>query len=443
MKPKIAHQQAMELSFRAKECLKYDNYTDAFDYYKKAAELENQVAEFYLDKPELEPTRSVIIRSAAYLNLKAGLVEEAQKLIFFGLLNLKDELIKIQLNEALEILMSLRDLETQNAAGQYNYISILRQRSVQYILEPVEPTFGKSISLEMLKDFADSYLKSLKSYAFAKYRKLVAVTTDVEEAVNKELDKLINPLITRSAYGSLKFSIANDFLKRPGEAKELVNLKANVIQKYHNEIFVNPLTKENIEEIKSNYEEEEIDNIFKPLFKIKATTTPYRIGYFDVENLNKQYIGRILNDQRKQLITVRKLMPEDIGELESSIVHARTKEGKLSKKTILKKHLRTADFYFPTREINPAGSPPIILNNEILLNVNFNSDKGFTISFEDFNLEYMSVEFEKTLSGFYKTFNDKILSIISKSADNRSGEEQRDYEFIRKYIENPEALISK
>jgi hypothetical protein len=252
--------------------------------------------------------------------------------------------------------------------------------------------------------------------------------------------KIINPLITRSAYGSFKFSIANDFVKRPGESKDLVKFKSNVIHDFHYEILANPLKQEDIAEIKMKYEDEEINEMFRPLFKIKSTNTPYKIGYFDSENLNKTYVGRIVNEQRKKLITIRQISQTDIGELENSIVHSRMFDGKISKKTILKKHLKSLDFDFPTREINPSNNPAIILNNEILLSINFSSDTGFTISFDDINLEYQAIEFEKALIGFYNCFNEKILKIITKSVEERTEQENRDYIFIHKYIENPEAL---
>ena len=441
MKPKIIHQEAMELSFKAKQCLESDNYIEAYEIYQKAALLESQVAEFYFDKPELEPTRSVIIRSAAFLNLKAGLIESAKKFIFFGLLNITDEIIKSQLNDALEIMVSLRNLEREEASRQYNYIAMLRQRSAQYVLEPIdEYTFGRSISLEMMKDFAENYLKSLKAFAVAKYKRIATLAEDIEDAAFKELLKIINPLITRSAYGSFKFSIANDFVKRPGESRELVKLKSNVIHNFHYEIFANLLKPEDISEIKEEYTEEEINEMFRPLFKIKSTNTPYKIGYFDSENLNKTYIARIVNEQRKKLITVRQITQADIGELENSIVHSRIFGGKLSKKTILKKHLKSLEFDFPTREITPSLKPPIILNNEILLSINFSSDTGFAISFDDFSIEYQSIEFEKALAGFYNSFYEKIKRIITKQIEERTEQENRDYMFMNKYIENPEAL---
>jgi hypothetical protein len=101
MKPKVIHQEAMDYSYKAKQALELGNHFDAFELYIKAATLESQVAEFYFDKPDFEPTRSIIIRSAAYLNIKAGQIEQAKKFIFFGLLNINDTLIKEQLNNAL------------------------------------------------------------------------------------------------------------------------------------------------------------------------------------------------------------------------------------------------------------------------------------------------------------------------------------------------------
>src|SRR5690606_8050774 len=126
MKPKIVHQEAMDFSFKAKQALMEGNYGASFELYKKSAELESQVADFYIDKPELEPTRSIIIRSAAFMNLKAGLIEESKKYIFIGLLNTTDESIKEQLNNALEIAVSFGNLSQEKASNEYNYLTLLR-----------------------------------------------------------------------------------------------------------------------------------------------------------------------------------------------------------------------------------------------------------------------------------------------------------------------------
>lgn len=439
MKPKVMHQQAMELSFMAKQFLDEDNYAAAFEYYKKAADLESQVAEFYLDKPELEPTRSVLIRSAAFLNLKAGLIEEAQKYIFFGLLNIKDVKIVEQLNNALELVVSLRNLNSENASREFNYLSLLRQRSVHYILEPTTPEFGHSVSLEMIKDFSDGYLKSLKAYAKSLYKKAFEIATEIESSTIKEIEKLINPLVTQSSYGSFKFSIANDYLTRVGEDKKLVDLKSNVVLKYHNEIFINPLTDEDISIIKNKYSEEDVNEIFRPLTKIKSNNTPFRIGYYNNENLQKVYVNKIINKQKQKLITVKQLSQEDIGELENSIIHKRSSaEGKVFKKTIFKEQMRLFEFDIKTNLINPKDASPLIINEDIIITVNFNSESGFKFTFDDFKIETTDTEYERGLIKFHTDFYQKILTL--KKSDRKFEQEQRDWIVINRLIGNIDAI---
>ena len=55
----------------------------------------------------------------------------------------------------------------------------------------------------------------------------------VEELFSKEVEKLINPLVTGSAYGSFKFSIANDFLSREGEKQEVLELNSLITTLIH------------------------------------------------------------------------------------------------------------------------------------------------------------------------------------------------------------------
>lgn len=439
MKPKLVHQEAMNYSLNAKKALTEGDHSTAFDLYKKAAELESQVADFYFDKPEIEPTRSIMIRSAAFMNLKAGLIENAKKYIFFGLLNSTDETIKEQLNDALELAVSLDNLSPKAASEEFNYLNLLRQRSIHYVIEPSNPFFGHSVSLGMIKDFSDNYLKSLKAFALSKLKKALNIKAEIEDSIAKDLDKLINPLITNSAYGSFKFSVANDFLQRDGEDKELVQLKSNVISKYHNEIFINPLSDTDIDTIKKNYDEEEVNDIFRPLVKIKSANSSYKVGYYDTDNFSKIYTGKIINKQKIKLITVKPLTQEDIGELESSIIHKRSSQsGKVTKKTIFKEHLKSYETEIKTNQIDPVNHAPLILNEEIIINMSFDSNTGFTFSFDDFRIQTTDIEFESAYKDFHSTFYKKLITIVNKA--DRNEEEEKDWAVIVKLIGNPDAL---
>jgi hypothetical protein len=439
MKPKIIHNEAMNYSFQAKQAYESENYSAAFNLYLKAANLESQVAEFYFDKPELEPTRSVLIRSAAFLNIKAGLIEEAKRFIFFGLLNTSDSFIKDQLNNALEIAISLGNLTNEVASKEYNYINLLRLRSVHYVLEPAIQAYGHSVSLEMIKDFSENYLRSLKAYAVSKFKGILSLKDDIEETITKEINKFINPLVTSSSYGSFKFSIANDFLVREGEPDGILELKANVVRKYHDEIFINPLTDNDIDIIKKKYSEEEVNDIFRPLSKIKSNSTTYRVGYYDIEDFKKTIVGKIFNKQKQKLLTIKPISQEDIGELENSIIHKRSSAaGKIHRTTIRKEFLKRYEFDHPTNLIEPKDFASLILNEPIILNVQFDSETGFTISFEDFRVKHSDIEFEKTLKGFYDACYQKIKCLVSK--EEKSEEEQKDWNTIKKLIGNIDSL---
>lgn len=439
MKAKLIHQEAMNYSFKAKQALENYNYLDAFDLFNKAADLESQVAEFYFDKPEYEPTRSVIIRSAAYLNIKAGQMEQAKKFIFFGLLNSEDVLIKEQLNNALELAVSLGNLNPYAASNEVNYLNLLRQRSIHYVIEPSNLSHGHSVSLESIKDFSESYLKSLKAFAISKLKNVLKISEEFEQNTLNEIEKLINPLVTSSAYGSFKFSIANDFLSRPGDKKEFVEIKANIVAKYHSEIFINPLTDEDIDLIKKDYSEEEINSIFRPLTKIKSNNTPYKVGYYDTENFNKKFAPKIINKQKQKLITVKQISPEDIGELESYLIHKRSsKEGKTSKQVIFKEQMKTAEFEIKVSEVNPKEERPILLSEEIILNMNFDSSKGFSFSFADLNIQNTDTSYQKALEGFHNVFYHRLKELANTKEENSLN--QKDLEVANKLIYNLKAL---
>lgn len=439
MKPKLIHQEAMDYSFKAKQALEQDNYSMAFDLFNKAADLESQVAEFYFDKPDLEPTRSIIIRSAAYLNIKAGQIEQAKKFIFFGLLHTTDALIKEQLNNALELAVSLGNMAPNEASKEFNYLNLLRQRSIHYVIEPANLSFGHSVSLESIKEFSESYLKSLKAYAISKFKRVLKIEEELEQNILSEIEKLVNPLVTSSAYGSFKFSIANDFLPRPGDNRELVEIKANVVSKYHHEIFINPLSDEDIQEIKKGYTDEEVNDIFRPLTKIKSNNTPYKVGYYDTEDFNKKFVSKIVNKQKQKLITVKQITQEDIGELESSLVHKRSgKGGRTSKQVIFKEQMKTAEYEIKVSEIIPKDNNPLLLSEEIMVNMTFDSNKGFTFSFSDLNVQNTDTVYNKALEGFYNTIYGKIIDVINAKEPNE--EEQRDLKVVKKLITNPDAL---
>jgi hypothetical protein len=285
-------------------------------------------------------------------------------------------------------------------------------------------------------------LKSLKAFATSTFKKMLEAENEFEEAAINEFEKLINPLITSSAYGSFKFSIANDCSPKIGEKKELGELRSNIIPKYHNEIFINPLTDIEICKIKNNYSEDEINDIFRPLVKIKSSNALYKVGYYDSETLNKIFVDKIVNIQRKKLLPIKQLSKDDIGELESSIIHKRnSQDGKSTRTTIFKEQLKSYEFEIKTNQVDAKDHDPILLNEEIVLNIHFDSENGFKFSFDDFDIAHTAIEYERGLKEFYTSFYNKILLLID--IKKRSEQESKDWEIIKKLIGNPESLKNK
>lgn len=439
MVPKVQHQQAMELSFKAKQALSELNYGESLKLYTEAARLESEVAEFYFDKIELEPTRSILIRSAAFMNLKAGLIEEAQKFIFFGLLNVSDELVKSQLNDALELSVSLKNMAPVNAATEFNYLQVLRQRSVHYVLEPADIRYGHSVSLEMIKEFTESYLKSLKAFGVAKLRKIVGAVNSAQEEIEESFANLVNPLVSQTQYGSFKFSIANDFVQRQGEKKEIQKLKANIVNEYHSEIFTNPLSDSDIVELKESFNETEMNEIFRPLTKIKANNAPFKVAYYDTESYNKVLASKIVNKQKKQIITPKVVTVEDIGELQSYLVHKTSSStGSTIKKTLFTENFKKYESDVLIKDIKAENQSPIILSEELVVSMNFSSDIGFTITFDDLTLSVTDTTFDKALQGFQNEFYNLIVSLTH--TEEKDEKQTKEFEVIKKLINNPDAI---
>lgn len=436
------HEKAMNFSFLAKQEREKGDEDKALDFYSQAAEIEGSVADYYLDKSDLEPTRSIIIRSAAFLNLKAGSIERGEKYVFWGLTNTDDPLIKEQFYDALELYVSFRNLTSKEASGNVDYLYKLRQKSVYYSIEPVSPVFSKAVTLEMISDFSTNYTKSLKAFSFSKYKRTFAdkynSLNDQEEDADK-FQNMINPVLTGAGFGSFKFAIAADFLSRLGEQEDITKLKSNILLKYHDEIFSKDLSEENITKFKNEYTNDEIDQIFRPVLNIKSNKSEYTVSYIDRESLRKSYVSKVKNSQKSKLLPIKKVNPDDIGKLENIITHTRSiKEGVSSRNIILKQELKSYSFDFPTRIIEPKGMAPIILSQEMRVNIDFNSEVGFTFSYEDLPIETSAIVYNDGLNDFYVKFIDLVKYLATKH--DKSVIEEQYWIVIKKLLENPENI---
>jgi hypothetical protein len=436
------HEKAMHFSFLAKEARLKGEEDEAIENYLKAATLESEVAEYYFDKPQLEPTRSILIRSAAFLNLKAGAVEKSEKYIFWGLANTQDKIVRDQLYEALELCIAYRKLDPQEVSGNVDYIYTLRQKSILYTIEPKDRQYSSATTLEMISDFSANYTKSIKAFSKSKYKRSTLKKSNFsedEDYLANEFQKLINPVLTSAGFGSFKFAVATDILGRPGETSEITKLKSNLLISYHDEIFSKDFSEADINYFRSEYSKEELEEIFRPVFNMRTSNAEYRIEYFDRESLTSKQIRRIGGKEKKALLPIRKINEEDIGMLENIIAHTRETDKGFARKVILKQDLTSYTFDFPTRYIDSKNETPIILADEIRINVSFNNQIGFNYSLDELPIQVNSNLFNDGLSKFYDQFAKFFRELAAK--EMRIDREIQHWNYLLKIISNPSSSL--
>ena len=79
------HQQAMEFADKAFLNEKATKHAQAKKQYEQAFQLEKQAAMLLVADYSIEPSRSVLFRSAAFLAIKAKQYREAERMAAFGL----------------------------------------------------------------------------------------------------------------------------------------------------------------------------------------------------------------------------------------------------------------------------------------------------------------------------------------------------------------------
>ena len=114
------HDKAMLISQDAFVLVAYGKEDQAIPLYEQAFELERQAAMSLLDRDDLEPTRSILFRSAAALAKKCYKYQDAEKMIEFGLAGNPPEYVAEELRELLDAVTKLqRPKQTQSKASKH------------------------------------------------------------------------------------------------------------------------------------------------------------------------------------------------------------------------------------------------------------------------------------------------------------------------------------
>ena len=100
--------------------------------------------------------------------------------------------------------------------------------------------------------------------------------------------------------------------------------------------------------------------------------------------------------------------------------------------------MKSAEWSFRTNQIEPVERSSIILNEDIVIDVTFNSNNGFTVSYPDFRINNTDIEYSKAVKGFYNEFYAKLKRLAK--TDFKNDEEYKDWEAGKKLIGNLDFL---
>ncbi len=138
------HQQAMELAEQGDVAKRRKAHAQAQELFQKAFVLERHAAIHFVDQLDAEPTRSVLLRSAASLALDCGELREAERLIGAVLFGNPPEEIRQELRDVLIQLVKRPTPESPiTGAGTLSKQSLLAARSGF----PKKLAAGKSIKV--------------------------------------------------------------------------------------------------------------------------------------------------------------------------------------------------------------------------------------------------------------------------------------------------------
>jgi|GEM_PF-5597796 len=322
---KKMHRLAMKHFSKAELLSKEGRDEDAFSYYNLAADLETEVAESYFEKAKSEPTRSILIRSAAFVNLKAGRVAEAQRFIYFGLLNLTDEVILNELKDALKLSLLLEHGNAIKLSSEYSYLKKLKEHSKIYRIEPEKSEFYGQVTTNMIVDFFSSIHDSYGSYLRAALTKIEQVNLQpkfIESIVKNQTDFRV----LGNWQGSFEVELVNDFVPY-GTSKEVNNVTINSLDIFTRDVLENPMDNEEITEIKKRYTQEEVNNIYGPIIKVRSSGSDFKIEVVSKDRTRRRPIAKLNKDVKKKVITKVSREPGNITSLIST-TGALTEEGK-------------------------------------------------------------------------------------------------------------------
>jgi hypothetical protein len=149
--PRGLHRDAMDLADRAVLARREGRESDAAEQFRRAFEMESLAAEIFRDKIDVEPTRSVLYRSAASLALDCGDFRSAEKLIAAALMGDPPEQIANELRDLMEMVHFQRHLDLRGIKLEFDEFQLSIEGSgVGFGIAPAEQFVSRVRDIESM-----------------------------------------------------------------------------------------------------------------------------------------------------------------------------------------------------------------------------------------------------------------------------------------------------
>lgn len=426
MNIRAIHKAAIEIFKQANAELEQGNKRKYSKLLKEAFELEKSAAEYLKDKKDIEPTRSVLYRSAANLALLSKKYIDAKRLATEGLLGTPFEELKIELESIItEAEKSLSLIETSTVVTRYStsetslynyesklYLQILRQKAIELKIEETTNKFGGAIIVTHILDFLKNIQASYQNFAEVNFKKSLSKLNldniDSQSIEFKNSTKLLAVDLNFQSFGVSLVADDGVMEQYPNYSKEFREMRKNLFNNFKNDVlYSNYNDVEFQKQISTKYSDEERRKIYSPMIS-SFSKKNYTITLTENNYQNKVKVYKPVN---KTAISLLKPLPK-VDNLEENMSLTRTITEKIgSKNTTIDQEELTKfelnkdiiNIKFDDKEVNLYESHTITIIYE---------DKYYTIDDDKFQIFVTENTFDKVITSYQQSFISEFSSLL-------------------------------
>ena len=433
MNIRSSHKKAMELVKNANlqfEQGEFDKYNELIE---QAFYLEKESAEFLKEKIDVEPTRSVLYRSAANLAFSLKRYEDAYLLAFEGLNGKPFPEIKGELNNLLQSISNQFITSKQSSLYNVDYLNSLRDKAVALKLEEKSGRYGGAIVVSHILDFLKNLQSSYQNFAEVQFRKIVS-EDDVPDLdyISTKFRNNCNLLVPDLNFKSFGVSIVADHgVMDPFDfhTEDFRVMRSNLFMNFKEDVLLPEYNDSSYHQrIAKKYTEEERRKIFTPVINSTLKSKPYSVAVTGKNYIEKVKIFQPLSNTSKSILkpNIEKTQVKEDLQLIKKI------EQNIGSK---KKTISIENITYYESEINLSnvsfGDKSVFLNIEHIILLTF-ENKYFTVNDEFFGVNITADEYFETLKLYDQEFISLYVDLLNRKSDLTSDE----MELLQRFEEN-------